>query len=157
MKILVTGGAGYIGSHTVLELVGAGHEVLSCDNYCNSSPEALARVRRLTNAVIEEAEVDVRDRSRLDEVMAEFRPDVVIHFAGLKAVGASGKFPLEYYDTNVAGTLSLLRAMDKADCRTIVFSSSATVMGSPSICPMMRATLSLQRTPMAAQSSWQNS
>ena len=135
MKILVTGGAGYIGSHTVLELVGAGHEVLSCDNYCNSSPESLARVRRLTNAAIREAEVDVRDRLRLDEVMAEFRPDVVIHFAGLKAVGASGKFPLEYYDNNVAGTLSLLQAMNKVDCKRIVFSSSATVYGEPKYLP----------------------
>lgn len=93
MKILVTGGVGYMGSHTVLELVAAGHEVLSCDNYCNSSPEALARVRRLTNAPIGEAEVDVRDRSRLNELMADFRPDVVIHFAGIKAVGASGEVP----------------------------------------------------------------
>lgn len=135
MKILVTGGAGYIGSHTVLELVGAGHEVLSCDNYCNSSPEVLARVRRLTNAAIGEAEVDVRDRSRLDEIMADFRPDVVIHFAGLKAVGASGKFPLEYYDNNVAGTLSLLQAMDKAGCTKIIFSSSATVYGEPKYLP----------------------
>lgn len=135
MKLLVTGGAGYIGSHTVLELVGAGHEVLSCDNYCNSSPEALARVRRLTNAAVGEAEVDVRDRPRLDEVMADFRPDVVIHFAGLKAVGASGKFPLEYYDNNVVGTLSLLQAMAKADCKRIVFSSSATVYGEPKYLP----------------------
>ena len=135
MKILVTGGAGYIGSHTVLELVGAGHEVLSCDNYCNSSPEALAQVRRVTNAAIGEAEVDVRDRSSLDEVMADFGPDAVIHFAGLKAVGASGKFPLEYYDSNVAGTLSLIQAKDKADCKRIVFSSSATVYGEPKYLP----------------------
>lgn len=92
IKIVVTGGAGYIGSHTVLELAAAGHNVLSCDNYCNSSPEALTRVRRLTNARIREAHVDVRDQSRLDEVMADFRPDVVIHFAGIKAVGASRNY-----------------------------------------------------------------
>lgn len=135
MRVFVTGGAGYIGSHTILELLRAGHEVFSCDNYCNSSPEALRRVRRLANADIGEANVDVRDAGRLGEVIAEFAPDAVIHFAGLKAVGASAKVPLEYYDNNVVGTLRLLEAMDASGCKKIVFSSSATVYGEPKYLP----------------------
>lgn len=129
MRIFVTGGAGYIGSHTILELLGAGHEVLSCDNYCNSSPESLRRVRDLARADLGEAEVDIRDSSKLAEVMARFAPDAVIHFAGLKAVGKSTTQPLEYYDNNVVGTLSLLKAMDLTGCKSLVFSSSATVYG----------------------------
>ena len=135
MKVLVTGGAGYIGSHTILELLRAGHDVLSCDNYCNSSPEALRRVRRLANADFGEVNVDIRDGEKLAGVVADFAPDAVIHFAGLKAVGASGQVPLEYYDNNVLGTLRLLEAMDIAGCKRIVFSSSATVYGEPQYLP----------------------
>lgn len=135
MRVFVTGGAGYIGSHTILELLRAGHEVFSCDNYCNSSPEALRRVRRLANADFGEANVDIRDTVRLGEVLAEFAPEAVIHFAGLKAVGASGKVPLEYYDNNVVGTLRLLQAIDASGCKKIVFSSSATVYGEPKYLP----------------------
>lgn len=135
MKVLVTGGAGYIGSHTILELLKAGHEVLSCDNYCNSSPESLRRVRRLANADIIEVNADVRDGEKLAKVMSDFAPDAVIHFAGLKAVGASGQAPLTYYDNNVLGTLRLLEAMDGAACKRIVFSSSATVYGEPQYLP----------------------
>lgn len=135
MKVLVTGGAGYIGSHTILELLRAGHEVLSYDNYCNSSSESLRRVRRLANADIIEVDADVRDGKRLAKVMSDFTPDAVIHFAGLKAVGDSGQVPLEYYETNVLGTLRLLEAMDGAGCRRIVFSSSATVYGEPQYLP----------------------
>lgn len=135
MRVFVTGGAGYIGSHTILELLRAGHEVFSCDNYCNSSPEALRRVRRLANADFGEANVDIRDTARLEEVMAEFAPEAVVHFAGLKAVGASAKIPLEYYDNNVVGTLRLLQAMDRVGCKKIVFSSSATVYGEPKYLP----------------------
>ena len=135
MRILVTGGAGYIGSHTILELLRAGHEVFSVDNYCNSSPESLRRVRRLANADVGEAEADVRDGERLAEVLAEFAPDAVIHFAGLKAVGASEEEPLRYYENNVLGTLRLLQAMDSAGCKRIVFSSSATVYGEPQYLP----------------------
>ena len=131
----MTGGAGYIGSHTILELLRAGHEVFSCDNYCNSSPEALKRVRRLANADFGEAEVDVRDGAKLSQALAAFMPDAVIHFAGLKAVGASAKAPLEYYENNVVGTLRLLQAMDGVDCKQIVFSSSATVYGEPQYLP----------------------
>lgn len=135
MKVLVTGGAGYIGSHTIFELLETGHEVLSCDNYCNSSPEALRRVRRLANAEFDEVNVDIRDRSRLAEVAADFGPDAVIHFAGLKAVGASGREPLKYYDNNVLGTLCLLEVMEGAGCEHLVFSSSATVYGQPKYLP----------------------
>lgn len=135
MKVFVTGAAGYIGSHTILELLRAGHEVFACDNYCNSSPEALRRVRRLANADFEDAEVDVRDVDGLSKIMAGFAPDAVIHFAGLKAVGASAQMPLEYYDNNVTGTLRLLQAMDGVACRRIVFSSSATVYGEPRYLP----------------------
>lgn len=135
MRVLVTGGAGYIGSHTILELLRAGHEVFSVDNYCNSSPEALRRVRRLANADVGEAEADVRDGTKLVEVMADFKPDAVIHFAGLKAVGASETEPLNYYENNVLGTLRLLQAMDGAGCKKIVFSSSATVYGEPQYLP----------------------
>lgn len=135
MRVFVTGGAGYIGSHTILELLRAGHDVLSCDNYCNSSPESLRRVRRLANADISEANVDVRDTKKLVEEMASFGPDTVIHFAGLKAVGVSGQRPLEYYDNNVTGTIRLLQAMSEVGCANIVFSSSATVYGKPEYLP----------------------
>lgn len=139
MKIFVTGGAGYIGSHTILELLRAGHDVLSYDNYCNSSPESLRRVRRLTNADIIEVNADVRDGGKLAKVMSDFAPDAVIHFAGLKAVGASSQVPLEYYDTNVLGTLRLLEAMNGVGCKRIVFSSSATVYGKPHYLPLDEA------------------
>lgn len=135
MRVFATGGAGYIGSHTILELLRAGHEVFSCDNYCNSSPEALRRVRRLANADFGEANVDIRDAARLGEVIAEIASEAVIHFAGLKAVGASAKVPLEYYDNNVVGTLRLLQAMDRIGCKKIAFSSSATVYGEAKYLP----------------------
>lgn len=135
MKVFVTGGAGCIGSHTTLELLRAGHDVCSYDNYCNSSPEALRRVRRLANADLSEIQGDVRDRAKLFQAMEEFSPDAVIHFAGLKAVGQSAKVPLEYYETNVVGTLRVLEAMDACRCIRIVFSSSATVYGEPQYLP----------------------
>lgn len=163
MRVFVTGGAGYIGSHTILELLRAGHDVFSCDNYCNSSPEALRRVRRLANADFGEASVDIRDTVRLDELMAEFAPEAVVHFAGLKAVGASAKVPLEYYDNNVVGTLRLLQAMDRVGCKRIVFSSSATVYGEPKYLPYdeahpLNAVNTYGRTKLMAEqviSDWQ--
>lgn len=135
MKVFVTGGAGYIGSHTIVELLRAGHDVLSCDNYCNSSPEALKRVRRLANSDLREVNLDVRDGSQLGAVMGDFGPNAVIHFAGLKAVGASSAAPLEYYDSNVVGTLRVLQAMDLVGCKSMVFSSSATVYGDAQYLP----------------------
>ncbi|MBM6621141.1 UDP-glucose 4-epimerase GalE [Micrococcaceae bacterium RIT802] len=129
MRILVTGGAGYIGSHTVLLLLEEGHEVHVLDNLSNSSPEALLRVAELTGreAILHEA--DLLDPAAVDSVLATAMPEAVIHFAGLKAVGESAQKPLWYYRNNVTGTLNLLEGMDKHDVRTIVFSSSATVYG----------------------------
>lgn len=129
MKVLVTGGAGYIGSHTSVQLLLAGYEVCVFDNYCNSSPAALARVRQLTNREIVAVEGDICDAEVLTQVLVDFDPDAVIHFAGLKAVGESNVAPLHYYQTNVTGSMNLLSAMDAAGCRRIVFSSSATVYG----------------------------
>lgn len=135
MRVLVTGGAGYIGSHTLLELLAQGHEVCVLDNYTNATPEVLTRVRTLSNRTILDYTGDVRDASVLDKVMQDFMPEAVIHFAGLKAVGESTEKPLYYYDVNVGGTLALLRAMGRAGCRRIIFSSSATVYGEPIYLP----------------------
>ena len=129
MKILVTGGAGYIGSHTVLLLQEAGHDVTVVDNLSNSSPIALARVAELTGREVPLVQADIRDRPVMDRVLQDVRPDGVVHFAGMKAVGESAQIPLTYYENNVAGTITLLRAMETVDCRTLVFSSSATVYG----------------------------
>jgi len=117
MRVLVTGGAGYIGSHTLVELLGQAHAVCVLDNYDNASPEVLTRVRALTNGEVTDYTGDVRDSDMLDRVMADFKPDVVIHFAGLKAVGDSMSNPLGYYDVNVRGTLQLLAAMDRHQVR----------------------------------------
>ena len=129
MKVFVTGGAGYIGSHTLVALMAAGHEICVFDNFSNSSPIALARVRQLTNRDMRVVTADIRDAAALTGALTDFGPDAVIHFAGLKAVGESNAIPLVYYQTNVAGTMNLLAAMDVAGCRAIVFSSSATVYG----------------------------
>lgn len=138
-RVLVTGGAGYIGSHTILELLVAGHEVLAIDNLANGHEEALRRVERLTNRQLEFKVGDVRDRQFLNRVFYNFAPDAVIHFAGLKAVGESVENPLAYYDVNVMGTTVLLQAMDQAGCRQIIFSSSATVYGEPMYLPLDEA------------------
>lgn len=135
MRVLVTGGAGYIGSHTLLELMAQGHEVCVLDNYSNATPEVLNRVRALSNGLVHDYIGDVRDAAKLDEVMQDFQPEAVIHFAGLKAVGESQEKPLLYYDVNVSGTLALLHAMDRADCKRLIFSSSATVYGEPVYLP----------------------
>lgn len=135
MKVLVTGGAGYIGSHTCLELLRTGHTVHVIDNLGNGSVEALSRVKRLSNRNLAFTECDVRDANSLDTVFAKFKPDAIIHFAGLKAVGESTTKPAVYYDVNVGGTAVLLGAMDRAHCNNIVFSSSATVYGEPQYLP----------------------
>ncbi len=135
MKILVTGGAGYIGSHTLLQLLRERHDVLVYENYSNSSPEALSRVKQLANADFEICEGDIQDAGRLGEAFAGFRPEAVIHFAGLKAVGESNEKPLEYYAQNVSGSIELLKVMQRHDCRRIVFSSSATVYGEAKYLP----------------------
>ncbi len=136
MKIMVTGGAGYIGSHTVLELLKAGHEVVVMDNLSNASEESLNRVAELAGKKAEFHKVDLLDAPGMKELFEQTRPEAVIHFAGLKAVGESAEKPLWYYKTNVAGTLNLLDAMEAVDCKTIVFSSSATVYGEPEEMPL---------------------
>ncbi|RLK63673.1 UDP-glucose 4-epimerase GalE [Atopobacter sp. AH10] len=130
MKVLVTGGAGYIGSHTVLTLKSAGYDVLIYDNFSNSSQAVLERLEELSGEAIPFVEGDIRDQERLDDLFQQHSIDSVIHFAGLKAVGESVLKPIEYYDNNVSGTVTLLKAMKKAGVKNIVFSSSATVYGS---------------------------
>jgi UDP-glucose 4-epimerase len=129
MNILVTGGAGYIGSHTCVELLEAGYEIVVVDNLSNSNAESLKRVREITGKSLDFHEVDLRDKSALIEVFKKHSFDAVIHFAGLKAVGESGKVPLLYYDNNISGTISLCEVMEEFEVRNIVFSSSATVYG----------------------------
>jgi UDP-glucose 4-epimerase len=135
MRVLVTGGAGYIGSHTCVELLAAGHEVFVIDNLSNGHEAALKRVRTLTNRELGFVNADIRDTEALDKIFSSFIPDAVIHFAGLKAVGESVANPVAYYDVNVVGSVSLLAAMSRANCNRIVFSSSATVYGNPQYLP----------------------
>ena len=137
MKILVTGGAGYIGSHTVLELLKAGHDVVVVDNLCNSSEESLKRVEKLAGKAAKFFNVDIRDEAALDKVVAAEKPfDAAIHFAALKAVGESTQIPLKYYNNNLGGTFTLLKVLSAHDCKNIVFSSSATVYGQPQSVPI---------------------
>ena len=138
-RVFVTGGAGYIGTHTVLQLLAAGHNVCVFDNFANSSPVALDRVRALTNRDMQVVHGDIRSSDALSAALSNFAPHAVIHFAGLKAVGESSEQPLKYYDNNVSGSACLLEAMDRAACRTIVFSSSATVYGEPRYLPFDEA------------------
>ena len=135
-NILVTGGAGYIGSHTCVELLGAGMDVTVFDNFCNSSPEALRRVERIAGRPLTLVRGDIRDRAALSEALRASGAQAVIHFAGLKAVGESVAKPVEYYDNNVVGTLRLIESMRECDIRTLVFSSSATVYGDPQRLPL---------------------
>ena len=135
MRVLVTGGAGYIGSHTLVELLGQGHAACVVDDFSNGAPAAIERVRALTNAPLELHEADIRDTAALTRIARGFAPEAVVHFAGLKAVGESVARPVDYYDVNVSGTLSLLRAMEAAGCGRIIFSSSATVYGEPVYLP----------------------
>ena len=130
-RILVTGGAGFIGSHTIVELHQAGHEVVVVDNLSNSSPESLNRVKAITGKPIAFYQVDIRDHEGLDKVLSEHPCDACIHFAGLKAVGESVEKPWEYYENNIGGTLVLLDVLRKHNCKNIIFSSSATVYGDP--------------------------
>ena len=129
MRVFVTGGAGYIGSHTCVELLEAGHEVFVVDNFCNGHEAAIERVRGITNRELQFTNADIRDANALDNIFNTFEPEAVIHFAGLKAVGESIVNPLLYYDVNVGGSISLLRIMFEAGCNKNVFSSSATVCG----------------------------
>ncbi len=135
MSILVTGGAGYIGSHTCVELLNAGEDIVVIDNYYNSKPESLRRISKITGKDFKFYECDIRDRDGLKRVFAENEIDTVIHFAGLKAVGESCRIPLTYYENNIAGTVTLCEVMAEAGCKRMIFSSSATVYGSENVAP----------------------
>jgi len=137
MKILVTGGAGYIGSHTVVELLNAGHEVVVVDNLCNSSRKSLQRVKKITGREAKFYKLDIRNEKKLNDVLdKEGHFDATIHFAALKAVGESTKIPLKYYANNLGGTFTLLKCLADHNCKNIVFSSSATVYGDPASVPI---------------------
>jgi UDP-glucose 4-epimerase len=136
MKVLVTGGAGYIGSHTCVELLQEGYEVVVFDNFSNSHPEALRRVEQIAGRKLSVVEGDIRDQSAIETVMRQYQCRAVIHFAGLKAVGESVEKPLIYYENNVVGTHCLLMAMQNFGIDTLVFSSSATVYGDPQFLPL---------------------
>ena len=135
-KVLVTGGAGYIGSHTCVELLNQGYEVIVYDNLSNSSPESLKRVEELTAKSLTFVKGDIRDQAALDELFSEHKVDAVIHFAGLKAVGESQQIPLTYFDNNIAGSINLVQAMERAQVFNLVFSSSATVYDEANISPL---------------------
>ncbi len=139
MNILVTGGAGYIGSHTLIELISAGHSVVVVDNLSNSSQESLRRVESIVGQTVPFYKADMRDRAALEMVFSVHEFDCCIHFAGLKAVGESVVKPWEYYENNINGTLVLLDGMRKHGCKNIIFSSSATVYGNPAEIPITEA------------------
>jgi UDP-glucose 4-epimerase len=136
MHILVTGGAGYIGSHTVVLLLEAGYNVIVFDNFCNASQESIKRVEEITKKSVTLIEGDIRSREDLRQLFAAYQIGAVIHFAGLKAVGESVEQPLRYYDNNIGGTIALCEVMQEYNCKSIVFSSSATVYGDPHTTPI---------------------
>jgi len=136
MRLLVTGGCGYIGSHTCIELLNAGYEVVVLDNLCNSSQESLRRVEQICGKAIQFEHGDVRDCALLEQLFDKYEFDAVLHFAGLKAVAESMEQPLTYYENNVIGTLTLCRAMASANVHTLIYSSSATVYGEPAHVPI---------------------
>ena len=137
MKVLVTGGTGYIGSHTCISLLDAGYEPVIVDNLHNSKKAVLQRLTQITGRDLTFYEGDILDQALLEKILVDEKIEAVIHFAGLKAVGESVAIPLSYYENNIAGTVSLLKAMDKTDVRCIVFSSSATVYGDPEKLPLL--------------------
>lgn len=139
MRLLVTGGAGFIGSHTVLALLDAGHDVLVIDNFSTSSPEVLKRITELSGRIVHVAERGMRDAGALLNILARWSPDAVLHFAVLKSVSESVEDPVRYYDVNLAGTVYLLKAMDSVACHRLVFSSSATVYEKPVYLPFDEA------------------
>ena len=137
MAVLVTGGAGYIGSHTAIELLEEGYEVIIADNFCNSNPVVIDRIKELSGKDVICYEVDVRDFNKMDEIFKNHKIDSIIHFAGLKAVGESVEKPIEYYNNNLISTLTVFELMKKYDVKNFVFSSSATVYGDPHKCPIL--------------------
>lgn len=153
MKILVTGGTGYIGSHTCVELLQKGHEVVVFDNLCNSKRDVLDKVREITGKEVIFYKADMRDKESMRPVFEEHTLDAVIHFAGLKAVGESVAKPLLYYQNNITGTLNLCELMNEYQCRRIIFSSSATVYGSPETVPI-REDFPLSTTNPYGSTKW---
>ncbi len=135
MKILITGGLGYIGSHTAIQFINAGHEILIVDNLSNSKLDVYKSIKSITKTDFSFEELDLCETKALISVFSSFLPDAVIHFAGLKAVGESVEDPIKYYDNNVGGSISLLKAMEHSGCHKILFSSSATVYGVPEYLP----------------------
>ena len=152
LRVLVTGGTGYIGSHTCLQLIAAGMTPVLLDNFCNSKPSVMDRIEQLSGQRPILYRGDIRDAALLDRIFAEQPIDAVIHFAGLKAVGESMQKPLEYYENNVSGTLVLLQAMRRANVKNFLFSSSATVYGDPQQVPITEASPTLQATNPYGQS-----
>ena len=136
MQILVTGGTGFIGSHTIVELLKQNHDVIVIDNLCNSSETVIKHIEKITNKKVIFFNIDIRDRELLDKLCSKYKFDCCIHFAGLKAVGESCQKPLKYYDNNVNGTLILLDVLNKHNCHNLIFSSSATVYGKPKSNPI---------------------
>ena len=136
LKVLLTGGAGYIGSHTAVECLTAGHEVVVLDNLSNSSVKSLDRVAQITGKQINFIQADIRDNAALRQLFEQHAIDTVVHFAGLKAVGESVEKPLLYYDNNIVGSVALFEVMAEAGVKSIVFSSSATVYGDPASVPI---------------------
>lgn len=153
MKILVTGGTGYIGSHTCVELLQKGHEVVVFDNLCNSKPDVPDKIREITGKEVIFYRADMRDKESMRPVFEEHTLDAVIHFAGLKAVGESVAKPLLYYQNNITGTLNLCELMNEYQCRRIIFSSSATVYGSPETVPI-REDFPLSTTNPYGSTKW---
>ena len=135
MSVLITGGAGFIGSHTAVEFLQKGHDIVIYDNFENSSPVAVQRIEQITGRDVSCVKGDIRDQLGLERVMRDYGCQSVVHFAGLKAVGESAQIPLDYYENNVQGSLSLLKAMQACGVKTIIFSSSATVYGTPVFLP----------------------
>ncbi len=154
MNILVTGGAGFIGSHTIIELLNAGHSVVALDNLSNSSRHSIKRVEEITGQIIPIEIVDLRFRDALETLFSKHHFDCCIHFAGLKAVGESVSKPLEYYDNNINGTLTLIDVMRKYGCKSIIFSSSATVYGEPDTIPITESCSKGQCTNPYAWTKW---
>lgn len=136
MNILVTGATGFIASHTIVELQNENHTIIGIDNLCNSSADTLDNIKKITGKDIDFYECDIRDTDKLKDVLSKYKIDCCIHFAGLKAVGESVAKPVEYYDNNIAGTLSLLKVLKEIDCKNIIFSSSATIYGTPAFVPI---------------------
>ncbi len=134
--ILVTGATGFIASHTIVELQNAGYDIVGVDNLCNSDVETLKNIEKITGKKIEFANIDIRDSDKLKYFLSNYKIDTCIHFAGLKAVGESVAKPIEYYDNNICGTISLLKVLRELNCKNIIFSSSATVYGTPEFVPI---------------------